>query len=62
MGWYVTKLFDMQYFEETLLLKISFVIYTIEGVEKPLHTVECVNNLKQCYRVSNFGSKAYKIK
>ena len=52
----------MQYFEETLLLKISFVIYTIEGVEKPLHTVECVNNLKQCYRVSNFGSKAYKIK
>ena len=34
----------MQYFEEKLLLKISFVIYTIEGVEKPLRTVECVSN------------------
>ena len=35
----------MQYFEEKLLLKISFVIYTIEGVEKPLHTVACVSNV-----------------
>ena len=34
----------MQYFEEKLLLKISFVIYTIEGVEKPSRTVECVSN------------------
>ena len=59
MGWYVAKLFDMQYFEEKLLLKISFVIYTIiEGVEKPLHTVECVNNVTN---VTEFPSLVVKL-
>ena len=48
----------MQYFEEKLLLKFSFVIYTIEGVEKPLHTVECVNNVTN---VTEFPSLVVKL-
>ena len=53
-----STLFDMQYFEEKLLLKISFVINTIEGVEKPLRTVECVNNVTN---VTEFPSLVVKL-
>ena len=48
----------MQYFEEKLLLKISFVINTIEGVEKPLRTVEFVNNVTN---VTEFPSLVVKL-
>ena len=51
----------MQYFEEKLLLKISFVIYTSEGVEKPLHTVECVNNVNNVTNVTEFPSLVVKV-
>ena len=49
-----------KYFEEKLLLKISFVIYTIEGVEKPLHTVECVNNVTNVTEIPSLVVKLTK--